>query len=305
MSQRTDTERRLDAYLAPEADRLPDRVLDAALADVARTPQRRALRVPWRCMQMTNSMRAAAAIAIVAIVGVGALAYIARTPGSGGPPKASPTPSPVIAATATPTDGAAATQRPRIDVSQWIPYTSEQYGFVIGYPEDWTFDPATRAWDLEADAADWLSPAMDDFVSANGDVRASVWTMAIAPEVIPTWATIEVERWYEEVYCPKTGSTSCAGIHDWAVPLCLEVRDCHPGILLASPKVDTQALFASADTMHFVTIWRSETDPSTLPYGGTRRLLEAFLSTMNVWPADNLPAFEDQFWPPTPPAPSP
>ena len=48
MNGTVDTERILDAFLAPEADRLPDRVIDAALADIARTPQRRALRVPWR-----------------------------------------------------------------------------------------------------------------------------------------------------------------------------------------------------------------------------------------------------------------
>ena len=34
MKARSDTERILDAYLAPEADRLADRVIDAALADI-------------------------------------------------------------------------------------------------------------------------------------------------------------------------------------------------------------------------------------------------------------------------------
>ena len=73
MNGQADTERILDAYLAPEADRLPDRVIDAALADIARTPQRRALRVPWRFPPCLLSTRATgiAAVALVAVVGAG------------------------------------------------------------------------------------------------------------------------------------------------------------------------------------------------------------------------------------------
>jgi hypothetical protein len=35
MSGRADTERILDAFLAPDTDRLPDRVIDAALDEIA------------------------------------------------------------------------------------------------------------------------------------------------------------------------------------------------------------------------------------------------------------------------------
>ena len=38
--------------------------------------------------------------------------------------------------------------------------------------------------------------------------------------------------------------------------------------------------------MTVVTVWRGPTDPATAPYGGTRALLEAFLATMNVKPAE-------------------
>lgn len=107
MKARSDTERILDAYLAPEADRLADRVIDAALADIARTPQRRALRVPWRFPLMPALSRATgvAVVALVAVVGAGTLFYLNAKPDGGGSqgtplPTATPTPAPTVAPTA-------------------------------------------------------------------------------------------------------------------------------------------------------------------------------------------------------------
>jgi hypothetical protein len=107
MKARSDTERILDAYLAPEADRLADRVIDAALADIARTPQRRALRVPWRFPLMPALSRATgvAVVALVAVVGAGTLFYLNSKPDGGGSqgtplPTATPTPAPTVAPTA-------------------------------------------------------------------------------------------------------------------------------------------------------------------------------------------------------------
>jgi hypothetical protein len=110
MSGRIDAERILDAFLAPEAARLSDRVIDAALADIARTPQRRALRVPWRLPTMTMSIRLAAAAAVGALA-VGGAFYLLKPdqPTVGGPSPAptaqasttTPTPSPTAQASAT------------------------------------------------------------------------------------------------------------------------------------------------------------------------------------------------------------
>ena len=96
MTGRTTTERILDAYLAPEADRLPDRVIDAALADIARTPQRRAVRVPWRFPTMPALSRATgiAAVALVAAVGAGGLIYLNSPGGDGGSPTPTTPPTP-------------------------------------------------------------------------------------------------------------------------------------------------------------------------------------------------------------------
>jgi hypothetical protein len=106
MNARSDTERILDAYLAPEADRLADRVIDAALADIARTPQRRALRVPWRFPLMPALSRASVvAVVALVVVGAGTLFYLNSKPdgfGSQGTPlpTATPTPAPTVAPTA-------------------------------------------------------------------------------------------------------------------------------------------------------------------------------------------------------------
>jgi len=52
---------------------------------------------------------------------------------------------------------------------------------------------------------------------------------------------------------------------------------------------DVQAFFSGgiydADAMTVVAVWRGESDPSVARYAGAQRLLEAFLSTMQVWPA--------------------
>jgi hypothetical protein len=37
--------------------------------------------------------------------------------------------------------------------------------------------------------------------------------------------------------------------------------------------------------MTVVAVWRGESAPAVTPNGGSQRLLEAFLSTMAVWPA--------------------
>lgn len=109
MKARSDTERILDAYLAPDADRIADRVIEAALADIARTPQRRALRVPWRFSLMPALSRATAlAVVVLVVVGAGMVFYISSSPGNVGSPgtpspTATPTPAPSVAPTVVPT----------------------------------------------------------------------------------------------------------------------------------------------------------------------------------------------------------
>jgi hypothetical protein len=138
MTGRSDTERFLDAFLAPEADQLSDRVLQAALSDIARTPQRRALRVPWRFTNMPVFARAAAAaLAFVVLVGAGGIVYLSSGGLTGGPnPTASPSP------TAHPSPSTASASPPPLAEG----FTSTIHGISIDYPSGWQTRPATEPW---------------------------------------------------------------------------------------------------------------------------------------------------------------
>ena len=85
--------------------------------------------------------------------------------------------------------------------------------------------------------------------------------------------------WVED-YCERSGNSPCDGIADRAVELCLEARDCHPGLLVPFGD-DVQAFFSggiySSNAMTIVAVWESEAAPSVTPYGGAQRLLESFL----------------------------
>ena len=84
-------ERAVRDWLEDGSDRTPRPAIDAVLLAVKTTRQERDLRIPRRFTQMPTYMRLAAGIAIVAVVGVGALAYFNGGPNTGAPPTPAPT----------------------------------------------------------------------------------------------------------------------------------------------------------------------------------------------------------------------
>lgn len=205
--------------------------------------------------------------------------------------------------TSSSTSAAPSTADTPIDSSDWTTYTSDQYGYEVGHPPDWTAIPASRSWEA-ADAGDPLgSPSHDAFRSPDDDIRVSVWQVPLEPGT-----TIESREdfvaWAEE-YCQESGSTPCSGIDDRAVDLCLEKYDCHPGLLVPF-STDVHGFFTAGiypgDAMTVVAVWRGNSAPAAAPYGGSQRLLEEFLSTMQVWPA-SIPRDERYCYggPPAPP----
>ena len=66
MTAQLELDRILDAFLGEGPTSCPDRVLDAALADITTTRQRRAWRVPRRYSDMPTPLRLLAAAAILA-----------------------------------------------------------------------------------------------------------------------------------------------------------------------------------------------------------------------------------------------
>ena len=144
MTSRIDAEHILDAFLAPDADRLPDRVIHAALTDIARTPQRHAVRVPWRFPTM-NSYAKAAIAAVVVVVAIGGFALLrpGGSSGVGGAPTAIPSPTPAPSAAPS---GSAAASRSLLETTGWVPFTSDRYGYTVSYPP---MHPGLRACTLQ------------------------------------------------------------------------------------------------------------------------------------------------------------
>ena len=80
----------------------------------------------------------------------------------------------------------------------------------------------------------------------------------------------------------QIGEQPCTGIHDRAIELCVERRDCHVGLLVPFQN-DVLAFWPSVDDatrILVVAVWRPDSDRSVQPYGGAVNLLEAFLSTV-------------------------
>jgi hypothetical protein len=194
--------------------------------------------------------------------------------------------APVAPSTTSPTPSTSTPASDPMDTATWATYTSLLYRFQVGRPLGWTEDPADVRWRSGADSIDPLTPTQDTFRSPQGDVAVGVWSAPLDPGTRFT-STADVETWVEN-YCREAKNTPCTGIHERAVPLCLEKLDCHPGLLVPF-KADVHAFFSGgtydSDAMMVVAVWRPESDASVEPYGGSRRLLEAFLSTMDVWPA--------------------
>ncbi len=228
---------------------------------------------------ITRTLPSAAALVAALAVLVAAGCAPAGDPDGADPDPTSPPSSPVARSSAT------ATTRTAIDTSTWTTYASDQYDFKVGRPPDWKEMPATRAWRLD-DTEDPASAAYDTFRSPTDDVRVSVWSVPL-DKGTKINSLDDLGAWAED-HCVEANNSPCAGIEDRAVELCIEVRDCHPGLLVHF-RDDVQAYFSGGlydDTAVTVaTVWRGESAPAVAEYGGAQRLLAAFLSTMQVWPA--------------------
>lgn len=258
-------ERAVRDWLEDGSDRTSPAAIDAVLLAVKTTPQERGLRIPRTFRNMPTLMRLATGIAIVAVLGAGTLVYSNKGPGVGD--KATPTPLMTSSATAGATLGP-------IDTTSWVTYVSDRYGFSVDHPADWEEKPGDPDSYLATDAKAWGSTATDDFShpgAADGlSVRISVWSTKVAPGTT-------LKAWID-AFCPAAYNTApCAqGYMDRAVPV--ETKDHHPGLLVRP--YDTMAFFLEGETMLVIAIWRDEADPAVQPYGGARRLIEAFISTL-------------------------
>jgi hypothetical protein len=165
-----------------------------------------------------------------------------------------------------------------LDTTTWATYVSERYGFSIAHPADWTEEPADHDWTLAKDAV-WPNTATEHFALSieNQGVGVSAWSVAVD-------SGTSVDSWLQ-AYCPKN-TGPCTGIQNRAVAATL---DEHGGSLVRFDG-DVQAFFLVDGRIYAIACWRAEEDPSVMKYSGSRRLVEAFLSTMRLLPGSPAPS---------------
>ncbi len=152
MSTDRDVTRIVRSWLEDGATALPDRVLDNVLDQIPATPQRRALWPARRFVDMNTFTRfalAAAALVVVAVIGVSFL------PGGGGIGGFGPTPSASPSPTATPTASPAALPDGALTAGKYVmvpcyappcTITDESIHVTIDVPNGWSGVAPAAVW---------------------------------------------------------------------------------------------------------------------------------------------------------------
>jgi hypothetical protein len=161
-----DIERELDLWLSAGDDILPARAMDAALARIDLTPQRRTRFVPPRRNDPMTLLRLAAAAALIVLAAAGL--FVA---GGGPRPSDAPTPAPSaqaqapgVSAVASPTATTTASAPAPTGTPIWTSpplgerYTSPSLGYSVPLPAGYATEAGKGEWDYHAppqDAAPW------------------------------------------------------------------------------------------------------------------------------------------------------
>ena len=102
MNKHPDIQQVLDLWLTEGPNQVPDRVFDAAVDRIERQRQRPAWRIDWRNVLVNRTLRLAASVAAVLVIGIVGLSLLGRGPSIGGGPLPSPSPSPSPVALSSP-----------------------------------------------------------------------------------------------------------------------------------------------------------------------------------------------------------
>lgn len=218
-----------------------------------------------------------AAVALVAVLGAGALMYFNSTGGPGGPPTNAPTNAPTTAATAQPTLPPG--------ISGWKTFTSPVYGYTIIYPDDWsTVIPATQKWQA-GEPED--SPSMDLIALDEGDEGASIAFLALQ---FPAPAGSDLTSWngllaaMTEVCAKPADYFSAMCPSEDLSPMCLGSTTCVPVGFVDKAEVMPRALVGDPETgmVMYIQMGRLDDYPGAERYGGTVSLLKAILSQLGI-----------------------
>ena len=279
MSSDRDFERTATDWINDGSDSTPQYVIDAVLLAVRRTPQERDFRSAPRTQITKYALYAAAIVAVAVGVAAAYALGSASNVGSGPGITASPA-SPAIPDPSPTASSQGAT------ISPWIAAESRLYGFAFSLPPDWSIRPADHAWTLATDASNPLSTGQDVICPRSlDDMRVGLWSVPVDRSATPE-TTAGVAAWIE-TYCEAAG-TPCPDVETRAIPLCIEVWDCHPGLLVPFGD-DAQAFLTGGifgENIVVVAVYWGDSGSAVVGYGDARQFLEGFLTTMDVWTTD-------------------
>jgi hypothetical protein len=279
-------ERAVIDWLEHGTDRTPEPAIEGVLLAIKTTPQERDLRIPWRLPRMLALPRATgiAAVAIVAVVGVGGLLFLTnRAPGGTGAGAPSPTLAPTAAPTVAPTPEPTPdpTPEPSDAAVAWTPYTSEVYDITLNYPSGWDPQPAVRPWPDERKAVT-DEGVWDAFGSDRDD-------MAVIVSVIPAGAGADLESaegltaWYES-FCTDV-LPDCEANSETFAPLCLTVGE-GPCMTAIHGPGDNEELIVvpsrALDKIYLVHSGRGNAWPGAARFGGAVQLLKDMIASIEV-----------------------
>jgi hypothetical protein len=277
MTEVRDLERLLDAWLGDDGSMLPDRVIDASLAQIETTPQRRIL-VPWRIPTINSYARmAVAALVAVVLVGSGIAVLVPGGPaGPGGAPSPSASPSAAPSPSPSPSPSPAATP---VTTTDWQSFISGRYGYRAAYPPTSTgmpgstgpapteVTPASRDWSIEKDGA--MFTTIDTFMQAAEATDLVVMgpdgsKIAITGFAAAVPAGMSEDDWIAAYNTAQNRPSRCTTAIDWR-PITV---DGAAGRL--DPCGDAQAFVFRDGRVYVFSIWQPD----------HVALLEAFLSTV-------------------------
>ena len=251
--------------------RAPDEPIRAALRMVQRTPQERdfgfRLRPSQRWLPLRLAM--AAAIVVVALVGVGQLRL--PTGNVGGGPSPSATASPAV----TPNPSLTPSPSPTpLDTTTWLTFTSDRYGVSVLHPADWVVTRASEFWDLQADRNMFrVGLVLDTLVAPSNNPQFHVFSMGLPPGTSEDAFLAEFSKFTLEPDCipPRV---------EWA-PITIDGR---PALLVANTCSPYAVAFAFVDgRVYGFRLF----DRAQYPDGP---LFRTILSTVRLNPGDALEA---------------
>jgi hypothetical protein len=226
------------SWLEEGVTTLPDRVLDVVLDQVPATPQRRAWRPAWRLPHMNNPIRiamAAAAVVVLAVIGVN---LVPRTGGVGGVGGAPSTPVPTATAAPTPSPTPSPTPAPTLPAGQIPPGTYRSDFVTYTLPAGWTAPRAGATTILKVNADPPNGMGVDLWQIAAVDTDPCHWETTPVAVVGPT-----VDELVAALVAQKRGSivtpvdVTIDGFRgkqvDLVVPLDVKLADCDGGRYLS------------------------------------------------------------------------